>query len=163
MNECGAGRPAGCGEPGTASRVLLLLLGLLGFVLSPAVAAPTAAAAGHAPGVAQQTVSLKKSPSQGAPRASRGGRGSASTERSGHHTHHTAATALLQSAQPAQPAQPTQSPYEHGAVPAVLASGTGLSAPASGLVRAGAGRADPVPGAHVGTPRGRAPPFSTDF
>jgi hypothetical protein len=150
VSEYGAGRPAGGGEPGTASRVLLLLLGLLGFVLSPAIAT-SPATAGLGQGVVQQTVSLKKSAVQGAPRASRGGRGSASAERSGTHVH-TAAAAPAPSAQ------------AHGPVPAVLPPGAVRPAPVQTFaVDAPSRAADPVSGALIGTPRGRAPPFSTGF
>jgi hypothetical protein len=147
VNEYGPGRPTGGGEPGTASRVLLLLLGLLSFVLSPAIAT-SPASAGLGQGVAQQTVSLKKSAVQGAPRASRGGRASASAERYGPRAHTVAAA-------------PAPSARAHGPASAVLALEAARPAPAHTRTEAGPGRADPVSGTHVGTPRGRAPPFFT--
>lgn len=136
------------GEPGVASRALLILLGLLGFVLSPAIATPTGIA-GLGPRAAQQTVSLKKTMAQVAPRASRGGRGSARAAHTASHAESAPAAHATNAQRPA-------------ATAAVLAHGPALPAPAK-AGGAAPGRPSPARGVPAGTPRGRAPPVSTGF
>ncbi|MBC6461291.1 hypothetical protein [Actinomadura sp. HBU206391] len=149
MNQHVADRPTG-GEMGMASRALLLLLGLLGFVLSPAIAPPPATAS-MGQGVAQQTVSPKKSAAQGTPRGSRGGRGSAHAEQ-----RCPAAQAVAASAHP-------PCAQAHGSMSAVPAGEAAAPVPADTFAGRVSGPLDPVSGTFVGTPRSRAPPTSTGF
>jgi hypothetical protein len=147
VNDHGTGRPVD-GEPRLASRALLILLGLLGLVLAPAIGTPLAAAhAGQGP--AQQVSSGKTQ----APASSRSSRGDRAAGR--------AALADIE-AQPAPVSARSTSGQAHGPAPALPPREAAPPAPPDpaagpqGLI-SGIGR---MP---VNDPRGRAPPHSTGF
>ena len=131
-------------EPGTASRLLVLLLGLLGFVLLPGLGASPAGVPGG--GSVQQPVSLVAGSAQSGARtartvraATRGDSAPQSATTSAHHA---------------------QTPGAHGPGPAVPPAVAGSSAAQRGSGRSGTGQVV-LPGAATGAPRGRAPPSST--
>lgn len=145
MNDHGIGRPAD-GGPGLASRALLVLLGLLGLVLTPAAGTPLATA--HAAQGPARLVSAHKVQAPASSRSSRGDRAAGRAALADTEAHPTPASAQSASGQ------------DHGPTPALPTrevtppAPPGPGAGPQGLLGA-AGHAP------VNDPRGRAPPHST--
>jgi hypothetical protein len=139
-------RPPLPGAARTAPRLLVILLGLLGFVLPSGAGAP-AAAAGSAP----RPVVLAAGSAQSGARTARivrsASRDAASRDGSGAQS---AATAVRH----------TQAQGAHGPGAAVVPAAAVLSAGRHTTGGSGTGQVLPA-GAATGTPRGRAPPSST--
>jgi hypothetical protein len=136
-------RCPGAGEPGTASRLLVLLLGLLGFVLLPGPGASPAGVLGG--GSVQRSVSLTVGSAPSGARtahnvraATRGDSAPQSATMSAHHA---------------------QTSGAHGPGPGILPAVAGSSAGQRGSGWSGTDQVV-LPGAATGTPRGRAPPSS---
>ncbi|MGI8335328.1 hypothetical protein ACRYCC_35720 [Actinomadura scrupuli] len=140
-------RPPLPGAAKTAPRLLVILLGLLGFVLPAGAGAPGAAGAGSAP----RPVVLAAGSAQSGARTARvvrmASRDAAGRDGSGAQS---AATSVRH----------TQTQGLHGPGAAVLSTAAAPSAGRHTTGRGGTGQVVPA-GAATGTPHGRAPPSST--